>query len=94
LHLYNKLLFTEYSPMAALNRTYALAKANGKPAAIAEAEKLNLTNNHLYFCLLGYLYTDVDNGKAVEHLKKAMTLAKSVMDKATIEKSIREIKTG
>jgi predicted RNA polymerase sigma factor len=94
LHLYNKLLFTEYSPMAALNRTYALAKANGKPAAIAEAEKLNLTKNHLYFCLLGYLYTDVDNGKAVEHLKKAMTLVKSVMDKATIEKSIGKIKTG
>jgi RNA polymerase sigma factor (sigma-70 family) len=30
LHLYNELLFLEYSPIAALNRTYALSKAKGK----------------------------------------------------------------
>ncbi len=39
LQLYNHLLQLEYSPMAALNRTYALSKANGKAEAIAEAEK-------------------------------------------------------
>ena len=42
LQLYNKLLQIEYSPIAALNRTYALSKANSKQEAIAEAEKLNL----------------------------------------------------
>src|SRR6202000_564060 len=57
LKLYNKLLIIEYSPIAALNRTYALAMANGKLAGIYEAEKLKLVNNHLYFSLLGYLYT-------------------------------------
>ncbi|MBS1504966.1 MAG: RNA polymerase subunit sigma, partial [Bacteroidetes bacterium] len=40
LQLYNRYLQLEYSPVAALNRTYALAKANGKQEAIIEAEKL------------------------------------------------------
>ncbi|HEY8929664.1 MAG TPA: sigma-70 family RNA polymerase sigma factor [Mucilaginibacter sp.] len=92
LHLYNKLLIIEYSPMAALNRAYAVAKAQGKPAAIIQAEKLKLTNNHLYYNLLGYLYTGIDNQKAIGHLKTALTLAKTKADKVTIEKSIRKIK--
>jgi predicted RNA polymerase sigma factor len=57
LQLYNQLLLIEYSPIAALNRTYALAKVNGKKEAIIEAEKIKLTNNHLYHSLLGELYT-------------------------------------
>ena len=91
LQLYNKLLIIEYSPMAALNRTYALARANGKPTAIVEAEKLKLDGNHLYFSLLGYLYTDVDNDKAIECLQSALKLAKSEQDKVTIRKSIDKI---
>ena len=55
LQLYNRLLQLHYSPIAALNRTYALARANGKQAAIAEAEMLRLTDNHFYFALLGDL---------------------------------------
>ncbi|HET6995460.1 MAG TPA: sigma-70 family RNA polymerase sigma factor, partial [Chitinophagaceae bacterium] len=64
LQLYNRLLQVEYSPVAALNRTYALSKANGKGEAIIEAEKLRLTDNHFYFTLLGELYTGIDNLKA------------------------------
>jgi RNA polymerase sigma factor (sigma-70 family) len=92
LQLYNKLLLIEYSPIAALNRTYALAKATSKAEAIVEAEKLKLTVNHLYYSLLGYLYTDIDNEIAVEHLKNALKLAKSATDKGTIAKSIDKIK--
>ena len=84
LQLYNQLLFIEYSPMAALNRTYALAKADGKEVAIVEAGKLKLEGNHLYYSLLGYLYTGVDNEKAVEHLETALKLAKSESDKSGI----------
>ena len=94
LQLYNKLLLIEYSPMVALNRTYALARANGKPNAIIEAEKLNLTSNHLYFCLMGYLYTYINNETAIGHLKMAFKLAKSKADKETIGKSINKITTG
>src|SRR5688572_20249795 len=35
LQLYNQLLILEYSPIAALNRTYALSKVKGKQEAIA-----------------------------------------------------------
>ena len=74
LQLYDQLLQLEYSPIAAMNRTYALAKVNGKESALTEAEKLRLDDNHFYFVLLAELYTDIDNGKAAENLQKALTL--------------------
>jgi len=88
LQLYNQLLLIEYSPIAALNRTYALAKVNGKKEAIMEAEKINLVGNHLYHSLLGELYTDVDNTKAISHFQNALDLAKSTADKAVISNRI------
>jgi predicted RNA polymerase sigma factor len=88
LQLYNQLLKIEYSPIAALNRTFALSKANGKQEAIIEAEKLQLTNNHFYYTLLGELYTDIDNTKARQHFQKALSLAKTETDKRTIQKKI------
>jgi RNA polymerase sigma-70 factor (ECF subfamily) len=88
LQLYNRLLQIEYSPIAALNRTYALSKANGKEEAIIEAEKLSLTDNHFYFTLLGELYMDIDNEKAKQNLQKAISLAKTQTDKQTIQKKI------
>ncbi len=91
LQLYNKLLQIEYSPIAALNRTYALSKANSKQEAIAEAEKLNLQGNHFYFTLLGELYTNINNRKAKENFQKALELAKTQTDKQTIQKRIEEL---
>ena len=88
LQLYNQLLQMEYSPIAALNRTYALSKANNKQEAIAEAEKLKLENNHYYFMLLGELYSGVDNLKARQNFEKAFSLAKTQTDRQTIEKRI------
>ena len=67
--MYNRLLQIEYSPIAALNRTYALSKANGNTEAIIEAEKLKLMDNHLYHSLLGNLYSGVNKEKAIEHLQ-------------------------
>jgi RNA polymerase sigma-70 factor (ECF subfamily) len=91
LQLYNKLLQIEYSPIAAMNRTYALAKANGKEAAIIEAEKLNLSGNHLYHSLLGNLYTNIDNSKALQHYQSAFNLAKSPADKIAISKNMERL---
>ena len=82
--LYNKLLQVEYSPIAALNRTYALAKANSREEAIVEAEKLQLTDNHYYYTLLGELYIGVDDEKAKHNLEKALFLARTNTDKQTI----------
>lgn len=88
LQLYNHLLQLEYSPIAALNRTFALSKTNGKQAAITEAEKLKLTDNQFYFALLGELYSDIDNLKAKQNFLQAHSLAKTQADKQSIQKKI------
>ncbi len=91
LQLYNKLLMLEYTPVAALNRTYALAKANSIGEAIAEAEKLQLTDNHFYFVLLGKLYAQLDPEKAKTLLRTAKEVARSESDRQLIQKKIAEL---
>ncbi|MBS0032137.1 RNA polymerase sigma factor [Chitinophaga sp. 22321] len=88
LQFYNHLLQLEYSPMAALNRTYALSKAKGKPAAIAEALKLNLSALHLYHVLLGELYTGIDNAKAMACFETALELAVAPADQKVIRQKM------
>jgi RNA polymerase sigma-70 factor (ECF subfamily) len=91
LQLYNRLLQIQYSPVAALNRTFALSRANGKHEAIIEAEKLRLPGNHYYFTLLGELYTGIDNAKARENFAEALLLAKTQTDKQTIQKRLDKL---
>lgn len=91
LQLYNQLLQIEYSPVAALNRTFALSKARGKKEAIKEAEKLQLTTNHYYYTLLGELYKEIDNQQSKLNFKKAYSLAKTQTDKQIIKKKIVEL---
>jgi RNA polymerase sigma factor (sigma-70 family) len=88
LQLYNRLLQVAYSPVAALNRTYALSKANSIEEAIVEAEKLKLENNRFYFALLGELYTSIDKRQAKMHFEKALSLAKNPADKKTMQRKI------
>ncbi|GAA3985404.1 RNA polymerase sigma factor [Mucilaginibacter dorajii] len=88
LQFYNRLLQIEYSPMAALNRTYALSKANDKEQAIIEVEKLDIKDGHFYFALLGELYTGIDNELAKQNLEQAIALAKTQNDKQAIQKRI------
>lgn len=85
LQLYNQLLIANYSPIAALNRTYALSKVKGNAVALAEAEKLKLTTNHFYFVLLGELYKGIDDVRAVSNFQQAYQLAKTNTDKLTIQ---------
>jgi RNA polymerase sigma factor (sigma-70 family) len=92
LQLYNKLLILQYTPIAALNRTFALAQVHGKPTAITEAEKLQLTDNHFYYSLLGYLYTGTNTAQALAHFEKALELAKTPADKTAMRKSITRLK--
>ena len=91
LDLYNNLLAVEYSPVAALNRAFAISKVAGKEAGIKEAEKLDLDDNQFYHALLGNLYSGVDDAKALDRYKRALGLASSIADKATIRKNIREL---
>jgi RNA polymerase sigma-70 factor (ECF subfamily) len=92
LQLYNRLLQVEYSPMAALNRTYALARANGVDEAIVEAEKLQLHDNHLYHMLLATLHAEKSPEKQLFHLQKALQLAKTAPEKNMIAARITVLK--
>jgi RNA polymerase sigma-70 factor (ECF subfamily) len=91
LELYNQLVLLEYSPMTALNRTFAFAKVYGKAQAITEAEKLNLDEMNYYHSLLGYLYADMDINKAIAHYNKAITLTKSGPEKKTLAKEVKRL---
>ncbi len=91
LQLYNRLLQLEYSPMAALNRTYALAKADGKEKAIQEALKLGLEDNHFYHVLLAKLYENDRLELAYAHLQKAHSLARTPQDKQSIQKKMQRM---
>jgi RNA polymerase sigma-70 factor (ECF subfamily) len=88
LQLYNLLLQIEYSPIAALNRTYAFSKANGKIKAIAEAKKIAMVNNFYYFVLMGELYIGVDKIKAKEYFDQALLLSKTPYDRSVIQHKI------
>ena len=89
MQLYNRLLQIEYSPSAALNRTYALAKARGATEGIKEAEKLALDDSHWYHALLSELYAGVNAKKSVAHLQKALALSKTDTDKNVIQRKIK-----
>ena len=91
LQIYNRLLQIDYSPMVALNRTYALSKVKGKEVAIQEALKIDLNQHHLYHTLLAELYNEVDKVKQLKHLNIAKELCISASDSAMIEKKIRNL---
>lgn len=88
LQLYNKLLVVEYSPVAALNRTYALARARGKAEALGEALKLALEENRFYWALLGELYTGSDDGVARQRFEQALAMARTPAEREVLQKKI------
>ena len=91
LQLYNQLILIEYSPITALNRMFAFAKVYGNEKAIPEVEKLNLTAINYYQELLGYLYSDIEIDKAIEHYGKAIQLTKSRSKKQALKKEIERL---
>lgn len=88
LHYYNQLLQISYSPVAALNRTYALSKVKGKQVAITSAENLDLAGYPYYSLLLAELYTGIDDKRAIEHYHDAIRLVKSEAEKQTIQRKL------
>jgi RNA polymerase sigma factor (sigma-70 family) len=93
LQLYNQLLLLQYSPVAALNRTYALSKVKGTLEAITEAEKLQLNDNPYYFTLLGKLYADSDRAKAAHYYEEALRVAKTEGDRKLISKKLLTLRS-
>ncbi len=92
LQLYDQLILMEYSPIVALNRTFALSKVLGTKKAISEAERLDLAEINQYHELMGYLYSDQNKSKAIEHYEKAIALTNSEPEKQTIKKAIELLK--
>lgn len=91
LQLYNQLILIEYSPITALNRTFAFAKVYGNEQAIKEAEKLNLNHINHYHALLGYLYADTDVSKSIAHYGQAISLTTSTSEKKALGKEIERL---
>ncbi|NSL86807.1 sigma-70 family RNA polymerase sigma factor [Chitinophaga sp. Mgbs1] len=91
LQLYNELILIEYSPMTALNRTFAYARVYGNRAGIEEATQLQLEGNSYYHALLGYLYAATDVPAAVAHYTKAIRLTKSAAEKKTLSGEISRL---
>jgi RNA polymerase sigma-70 factor (ECF subfamily) len=91
LQLYNYLLQLEYSPVAALNRTYVLSKVYGNAVAISEAQKLQLKNNPYYFTLLGELYKGTDPQKAMQYFKAALVIAVSQANRQAIQHKMDQL---
>jgi RNA polymerase sigma factor (sigma-70 family) len=92
LQLYDQLLLLEYSPIAALNRTFAYSKVYGKEKAIQEAQKIKLENSPYYFCLLAELYLPLQPKLALENLEISLQLCKSKTEKALILQKISKLK--
>ena len=94
LQYYNQLLQINYSPVAALTRTYALAMAKNKNVAIKEALKINLKGSHLYHSLLAELYSGVDQKNQILQLEKALALVKTKPERLLIEQKLDQARRG
>jgi RNA polymerase sigma factor (sigma-70 family) len=91
LQLYDQLLLINYSPAVALNRIFALYKAKGKETALQEAAQLPSTDNHFYHVLMGELYNQLDDAKALSHYQKAYALARTQTEKQGIQEKINQL---
>ncbi|WP_335966816.1 DUF6596 domain-containing protein [Galbibacter sp. PAP.153] len=92
LNLYNQLVLIDYSPIMALNRTFAFAKIYGHEKAITEAKSLSLIHSNYYHELLGFLYAEKNVDKAIFHYNRAIDLTKSKVEKQTLTKEIKRLK--
>lgn len=90
LQLYNRLLQLRYSPVMALNRTYAYARVHGAEVALLEAKKINLPGNVSYHLLIAELNREIGReAEAKEHHEIALLLIKSPVARRAIERRIQ-----
>lgn len=89
LQLYNLLLQEAWSPVAALNRTYALAQVEGPDAAIAAARRIDLAQHPLYHALLANLYRTVDPALGRDCLQQGKALARNEAERSYFERLLK-----
>lgn len=90
LQLYQQLLGISYSPVAHLNMIYVYSKVYGQEKAIDKAEKLSF-DSKFYFMLLGELYMDIDDGIAIAHFTRALTMTTNKAERGSIERKINKL---
>lgn len=91
LQLYDELIILEYTPVAALNRAFAIARVHGNKRGIEAAEKLGLEELCAFHSLLGYLYADTDPARAIAHYQQAMQLSRSASEQKTLQKELERL---
>lgn len=92
LQLYNKLLIMEYSPVIAMNRTFALAMAEGAENGLAAAQQLDLEDNIYYLCLLAELHRMQGDGEQeLVYLREALKLATREQEIKLIKRKIDRV---
>lgn len=94
LRLYNDLMLLTDSPVAALNRVYAVFQVWGADKAIEEALRLQLEGQQIYHALLGTLYEHVDRKLAIQHLTIAIDLTRNQPDNAVLQERLMRLKRG
>ncbi|MBC6491058.1 RNA polymerase sigma factor [Flavihumibacter stibioxidans] len=94
LQLFDTLLQVEYSPVAALNRIYALSKLRGPQVAIEALSRIRSNRNQYYYSLLGELYRHINPELATGHFQQALSLARSAADRQILQRRIRSIAEG
>lgn len=88
LQLYDRLLEIAYTPAAALNRTYALFRAQGKEEALKAVSTLPTTESPYFYALIGEIYKGDDASLANEYFKKAIFFSRTMAEKAILESKI------
>ncbi|XZF12404.1 RNA polymerase sigma factor [Chitinophagaceae bacterium MMS25-I14] len=94
LELYDVLLKIHFTPVAALNRIYALYRFKGREEAIKAMEQPGIIHNQFYFALLGELFKNVNPEKALISFRKALTLAKTAPERLLMQQQIDQLSAG
>ncbi|HEX8372649.1 MAG TPA: sigma-70 family RNA polymerase sigma factor [Chthoniobacterales bacterium] len=95
LQLYDQLLTLTTSPVAAMNRTVAVARVSGPQAGLdalnSISHRSSLESHHLFHAIRGALTAELgDRAEALAHFRKAAQLATLPAERDFIARRIRE----
>ena len=94
LSLYEALLRIHPTPVAELNRVYALGRVRGYDVALRAAERLNFRDNHFYHLLLSELLRESDPKRALQSLREARVLCGTETERDFLTRQIQALEGG
>jgi RNA polymerase sigma factor (sigma-70 family) len=95
LHLYDRLIELDDSPIAALNRAVAVAEVHGPQEGIEAVREIHnlpsLESYHLLYAVLGELESRLNNAEAAAaHFRKSLQLAEIKSEQEFLSKRLRD----